>query len=142
VSALDVSVQARVLNLFARLGREDGLTLLFIAHDFSVVKHIAHHVAVMYLGKIAEAGPALDVFAHPLHPYTQTLIQAAPIADPRRARSRQRLSLEGEPPSPLCPPAGCPFHPRCPMAGSECRPQPPPLETKNAHHQAACFRLD
>ena len=140
VSALAVSVQAQVINLLMELQRQRSLSYLFIAHDLSVVEHVADRVAVMYLGRIVELGTRDDVFAAPLHPYTQALRSAVPVADPTvRAR---RIVLSGEPPSPANPPSGCPFHPRChhPARDAACATLVPPLEEKAPGHVAACFK--
>lgn len=128
VSALDVSIQAQIINLLADLTKRLNLTMIFIAHDLSVVKHISDRIAVMYLGRIAELGTAEDVFYNPLHPYTQALISAVPIADPDQEKARQALILEGDPPSPIEPPPGCSFHPRCPYAKPECTLETPLLQ--------------
>jgi oligopeptide transport system ATP-binding protein len=141
VSALDVSIQAQIINLLAKLSQEMGLTLIFISHDLSVVKHISDRIAVMYLGKIVELGPADRVFHSPLHPYTKALLSAIPIPDPRRENARQRILLPGDPPSPLNPPSGCPFHPRCLYAVDRCQEIVPPLEASlRPDQQAACLR--
>jgi oligopeptide transport system ATP-binding protein len=139
VSALDVSIQSQIINLLAKLSREMGLTLIFISHDLSVVKHISDRIAVMYLGRIVELGPAAAVFEQPVHPYTRALVSAVPIPDPDRELARQRLVLTGDPPSPMNPPAGCAFHPRCPYAEEKCRTAVPKLELRSGR-QVACVR--
>jgi len=142
VSALDVSIQAQILNLLAELVRTMDLSLIFIAHDLSVVKHISDRIAVMYLGKIVELGPAVDVIERPRHPYTRALVSAIPTPDPEVERSRQRIVLPGDPPSPLNPPAGCAFHPRCPFALEKCRQSVPPLEPVAGARDVACVRVN
>jgi len=141
VSALDVSIQAQILNLLAQLVRDMNLSLIFIAHDLSVVKHISDRIAVMYLGKIVELGPATDVIERPRHPYTRALVSAIPTPDPDAERARQRIVLPGDPPSPINPPAGCAFHPRCPYAQEKCKATVPPLVPAGPNREAACVRL-
>lgn len=141
VSALDVSIQAQILNLLSQLTRQMHLSLVFIAHDLSVVKHISDRVAVMYLGKIVELGPAVEVIERPRHPYTRALVSAIPTPNPDVERSRQRIVLPGDPPSPLNPPAGCAFHPRCPHAQDKCRAAVPPLE-QVGDREVACVRIN
>jgi oligopeptide/dipeptide ABC transporter ATP-binding protein len=140
VAMLDVSVQAQVINLLMDLQQHRGLTYLFIAHDLSVVAHVATRVAVMYLGRIVEQAPASALYADPIMPYTRALLSAVPVPDP--ARARQRVVLPGEPPSPAAPPPGCAFHPRClhPLKDAECTRVIPPLEEKAAGHWAACIK--
>ncbi len=141
VSALDVSIQAQIINLLARLTREMELTMIFISHDLSVVKHIADRIAVMYLGRIVEIGPAVEVFERPVHPYTKALVSAVPIPDPERERHRKRIILSGDPPSPINPPPGCTFHPRCPYVKEECQTAYPPFVDYTPGRRATCIRL-
>jgi oligopeptide transport system ATP-binding protein len=141
VSALDVSIQSQILNLILRLCRERQLTMIFISHDISVVKYISDRIAVMYLGRLVELGPATDIVDHPLHPYTRALVSAVPVPDPRVERARRRIILEGDPPSPTNPPQGCAFHPRCPYAIEACRVRRPELEEKEPNRVVACLRV-
>ncbi len=141
VSALDVSIQAQIINLIAQIRREMELTLVFISHDLSVVKHLSDRIAVMYLGKIVELGTSDQVLGSPLHPYTKALVSAVPVPDPARESRRQRLVLPGDPPSPMNPPVGCPFHPRCPYMIEACKAQVPPLADWGENHSAACIRV-
>jgi oligopeptide transport system ATP-binding protein len=142
VSALDVSIQAQIINLLYKLSRELGLTLIFISHDLSVVKHISDRIAVMYLGRIVELGDASEVFERPLHPYTKALVSAVHLPDPEKERVRQRILLPGDPPSPINPPSGCTFHPRCPWAIDACKLEAPKFASLDGGaHTATCIRL-
>jgi oligopeptide transport system ATP-binding protein len=139
VSALDVSIQAQVINLLMELQQKLGLTYIFIAHDLKVVEHVSNDVAVMYLGKIVEKAPAAQLYKDPQHPYTKALLSAIPSPDPRA--KPERLILTGDVPSPINPPIGCQFHPRCPWATMECQQQEPPLEEKSVSHWTACIKV-
>jgi peptide/nickel transport system ATP-binding protein len=141
ISALDVSIQAQIINLLQELQDKLGLTYLFIAHDLSVVRHISQRVAVMYLGHVVEITDWKELYENPLHPYTKALLSAVPVPDPFIEKKRERIILEGDVPSPLNPPAGCSFHPRCRLAIEECRQAVPTLRHISANHEVACIRV-
>ena len=142
VSALDVSIQAQIVNMFEELQEEMGLTYLFIAHDLSVVKHISNRIGVMYLGKLVELAESYELTFHSVHPYTRSLISAIPIPDPEVSRQRKRIVLEGDVPSPLDPPSGCRFRTRCPYADELCAREEPEFREISKGHFAACHHLD
>ncbi len=142
VSALDVSIQAQVVNMFEDLQEELGLTYLFIAHDLSIVNHISDRIGVMYLGNLVEVGKANELVLHPLHPYTKSLISAIPIADPKAARRMKRIVLQNDVPSPVNPPSGCPFRTRCPFAKDICSQEKPILRELGSGHSVACHRTE
>jgi oligopeptide transport system ATP-binding protein len=142
ISALDVSIQAQVVNLLQDLQQQLGLTYLFIAHDLSMVKHISHRIAVMYLGKIMELADRNTLFEDPLHPYTQSLISAVPVPAPKLERKRERFILAGDPPSPANPPSGCVFHTRCPLTVQECIDVVPEYREMRPGHWVACHLAD
>ena len=142
VSALDVSIQAQVVNMFEELQEELDLTYLFIAHDLSVVNHISDRIGVMYLGHLVEMAESEELIFHSMHPYTKSLISAIPIADPRIARNSKRMILEGDVPSPLAPPSGCTFRTRCPYADDKCAECVPELKEASSGHYCACHHID
>ena len=141
VSALDVSIQAQIINMFDELQDELGLTYLFIAHDLLVVRHISDRIAVMYLGKMVELADAAEIYEHPLHPYSKALMSAVPIPDPKIARANQRIALEGDIPSPLNAPSGCPFRTRCVYATEQCACETPEFKEVSKGHFVACHRV-
>ena len=141
VSALDVSIQAQVINMFAELQEKFGLTYLFIAHDLLVVRHISDRIAVMYLGKMVELANANEIYDHPLHPYSKSLLSAVPVPDPKIARANQRIVLSGDIPSPLNAPSGCPFRTRCPYACDKCAESMPDFQEVSVGHFVACHRV-
>jgi oligopeptide/dipeptide ABC transporter ATP-binding protein len=138
VSALDVSIQAQIVNLLDDLQDDLGLSYIFVAHDLSVVRHVSDRIAVMYLGRIMELSPSEELYTKPIHPYTAALLSAIPIPDPRENRARRRIVVSGEPPSPVDPPPGCVFHTRCPRARDRCRTEIPQLTEYPGGHMAAC----
>ena len=137
ISALDVSIQAQIINLLQEIQQEMGISYLFVAHDLSMVNYISHRIGVMYLGHLVEVGEADELYGNPIHPYTKALLSAIPIPDPDVAKARSRIRLEGELPTPINPPAGCPFAGRCPYADEQCRKELPPMEDFGGH-MAAC----
>ena len=142
ISALDVSIQSQVVNMLEDMQEQMGLTYLFIAHDLSVVRHISNRIGVMYLGSLVELGESYELNRHPIHPYTQTLLSAVPVPDPKLSRTRKRIILEGDVPSPMNPPSGCRFHTRCPYATEKCSQVAPVFREHEPGHWAACHLLD
>ena len=142
ISALDVSIQSQVVNMLEDMQQELGLTYLFIAHDLSVVRHISRRIGVMYLGTMVELAESYELNKHPLHPYTKTLLSAVPVPDPEVSRTRQRIVLEGDIPSPINPPTGCRFHTRCPYATEACKQKAPAFKEYAPGHWAACHLLE
>lgn len=142
ISALDVSIQAQIVNMFEELQEKMGLTYLFIAHDISVVKHISNRIGVMYLGKMVELADSREIVFHNMHPYTRSLISAVPIPDPETSRKKKRIVLEGDVPSPLNPPSGCRFRSRCPYATERCKVEEPKLTEISNGHYVACHNID
>ena len=142
ISALDVSIQSQVVNMLEDLQEQLGLTYLFIAHDISVVRHISNRIGVMYLGNMVELAESYELYRNPIHPYTKTLMSAVPIPDPVVTRSRERVILEGDIPSPINPPSGCKFHTRCPYATERCKQEVPVFKDHGGGHYAACHLLD
>jgi oligopeptide transport system ATP-binding protein len=142
ISALDVSIQAQVVNMFEELQEKMGLTYLFISHNLSVVKHISNRIGVMYLGKLVELADSYELNFHSVHPYTRSLISAIPVADPEISRSSQRIVLKGDVPSPVNPPSGCRFRTRCPYADELCAKEEPEWREVSSGHFAACHHLD
>ncbi len=141
VSALDVSIRAQIVNLMQDLQKDLGIAYLFIAHDLAVVRHISQRIAIMYAGKIVELAGRTEIYAKPLHPYTQALLSAVPVPDPKSQRIRRRITYAGEPPNPLEPPPGCRFQSRCPHRTGQCRVHPPPLEDRGGGHFVACWNV-
>ena len=139
VSALDVSIRAQIVNLLRDLQRRLGLTYLFIAHDLAVVRHISHRIAIMYAGRILEVADRRPIYENPIHPYTESLLSAVPLPDPRVQRSRRRIVYAGDPPNPLEPPIGCAFRSRCPFRTERCEAEDPPLTERRPNHWAACW---
>lgn len=140
VSMLDVSIRAEILNLLAELKEKRGISVMFITHDLGTVSYVAEHIAVMYLGRVVELGPTLEVLENPLHPYTKALLSVIPVPNPRLRK--ERIILQGETPNPIDPPSGCRFHPRCPVAIEKCQVEDPTGVFENAPHWAACWLVD